>query len=48
MKFKTFDEQIRKEKLELKKAESDPGYIQMQLQIEECAKLIGLMNWIKS
>ncbi len=31
---------IQKEKLELKKAENDPSYIQIQIQIEECSKQV--------
>ncbi|NTW71345.1 MAG: AAA family ATPase [Eubacteriaceae bacterium] len=38
--LKTANDQIQKETLELKKAESDPSYIQIQIQIEECEKLI--------
>jgi len=40
-KFKIANELIQKEKLELKKAEKDPSYIQIQMQIEECTKKIG-------
>lgn len=38
--FKIANELIRKEKDELIKAENDPGFIQIQVQIEECAKLV--------
>ncbi len=38
--FKIANERIQKEKLELKKAENDPSYIQIQIQIEECEKLV--------
>ncbi|HAE61800.1 MAG TPA: cell division protein MukB [Eubacteriaceae bacterium] len=33
-------ELIQKEKIELKKAENDPSYIQIQIQIEECDKAL--------
>ncbi|PKM87165.1 MAG: cell division protein MukB, partial [Firmicutes bacterium HGW-Firmicutes-12] len=38
--FKSCNELILKEKHELKKAENDPSYIQIQIQIEECASLV--------
>jgi uncharacterized protein YPO0396 len=37
--LKKYTELIDKEKQELKKAESNPSYIQMQIQIEECRKV---------
>jgi len=37
-------ELINKEKLELKKAEHDPNYIQIKIQIEECAKLVNKLQ----
>ncbi|HEY5585271.1 MAG TPA: SbcC/MukB-like Walker B domain-containing protein [Ruminiclostridium sp.] len=36
-----YDELIAKEKLELKKAEADPSYIQIQIQIEECIAAVS-------
>lgn len=39
--LKRFEELIYKEKLELKKAEANPSYIQIQMQIEECRKVVG-------
>lgn len=38
--LKRFEELIYKEKLELKKAEANPSYIQIQMQIEECRKVV--------
>ena len=38
--LKTANELINKEKLELKKAEHDPSYIEIKIQIEECADLV--------
>ena len=35
------NQQIIKEKLELKKAESNPSYIQIQMQIEECRETVN-------
>ncbi len=35
-----YDELIAKEKIELKKAEADPSYIQIQIQIEECRGVV--------
>ena len=40
-----FTEQIKKEKLELKKAENDPSIIEIQMQIEECR---GRVNKIQT
>lgn len=36
--LKEYKELISKERMELKKAEDNPNYIQMQIQIEECKK----------
>lgn len=38
--LKMYEELISKEKLELKKAEANPSYIQVQIQIEECRKVV--------
>lgn len=38
--LKKVQELIAKEKIELKKAESNPSYIQIQIQIEECRKIV--------
>jgi len=38
--IKTTNQLIQREKLELRKAENDPSYIQIQIQIEECDKQI--------
>ncbi len=38
--LKRYEELISKEKLELKKAEANPSYIQIQMQIEECRKVV--------
>ncbi len=40
LKLKNNDDLISKEKVELKKAEADPSYIEIQLQIEECRKIV--------
>jgi len=40
MELKRFNELISKEKLELKKAEANPSYIQIQIQLEECKKVV--------
>jgi energy-coupling factor transporter ATP-binding protein EcfA2 len=40
LELKNNKEQIVNEKIELKKAESDPSYIQIQLLIEECKKTV--------
>jgi|LSQX01.1.fsa_nt_gb uncharacterized protein YPO0396 len=37
--LKKYQELIAKEKMELKKAETNPSYIHIQIQIEECSKL---------
>lgn len=39
--LKKVQELISKEKIELKKAESNPSYIQIQIQIEECRRIVG-------
>ena len=39
-KLRDINELIKKEKLELKKAENDPSYIQIQMQIDECSKQV--------
>ena len=38
--MKIVEELIQKEMVELKKAENDPNYIQIQIQIEECSELV--------
>lgn len=38
--LKKYKELIEKERIELKKAESNPSYIQIQMQIEECKKVV--------
>lgn len=38
--LKKVQELISKEKIELKKAESNPSYIQIQIQIEECRRIV--------
>ncbi len=38
--LKNIQELISKEKIELKKAESNPSYIQIQIQIEECRRIV--------
>ncbi len=38
--FKIANERIQKEKIELKNAENDPSYIQIKIQIEECARQV--------
>lgn len=38
--LKNYEDSIAKEKLELNKAESNPSYIQIQIQIEECRKVV--------
>src|SRR5690606_14592396 len=38
--FRDTNELIQKEKFELTKAENDPNYIQIQIQIEECGKQV--------
>ena len=42
--MKIANELIQKEKVELKKAESDPNYIQIQIQIEECSKQVNILQ----
>jgi len=37
-------ELLQQEKLELQKAENDPNYLQMQLQMEECARQVGKLQ----
>jgi uncharacterized protein YPO0396 len=39
-KLRDINELIKKEKLELKKAENDPSYIQIQMQIDQCSKQV--------
>jgi len=41
---KITNEQIQQEKLELQKAEHDPGYIQIKIQIEDCAQLVNRLQ----
>lgn len=38
--LKNTNELIQKEKLQLKKAENDPNYIQIQMQVQECSKQV--------
>ncbi len=38
--LKEYQELIQREKIELKKAETNPGYIQIQMQIEECSRVV--------
>ncbi|ADL50603.1 ATP-binding protein [Clostridium cellulovorans] len=38
--LRNYEELIAKEKIELKKAEANPSYIQIQIQIEECRKVV--------
>lgn len=40
-KHKWVREEIRKEEVELKKAQQDPSYIQLNIQLEECSRLIS-------
>lgn len=40
-KSKWIEEEIKKEELELKKAQQDPSYIQLNIQLEECSRLIS-------
>lgn len=40
LELQRFNELISKEKLELKKAEANPSYIQIQIQLEECKKAV--------
>jgi uncharacterized protein YPO0396 len=42
--LKDFNGSILKEELELKKAEANPGYIEMQMQIEECRQAVDKMD----